>query len=138
MTEEEKAIEKMYEEGLVNVSKIAEPLINKYKELDYQQCQFVIEYLLADRQCNEEYVDKLEADIDSLEKKNKRYEKYLKNKDEEHNKVLEFIETEKEKQQSDIEIKDKVIDLIAEQLTTPVHSKEWVKKYYENEVNTNE
>lgn len=110
MTEEEKAIEKMYEEGLVNVSKIAEPLINKYKELDYQQCQFVIEYLLADRQCNEEYVDKLEADIDSLEKKNKRYEKYLKNKDEEHNKVLEFIETEKEKLQSDIEIKDEVIE----------------------------
>ena len=116
MTEEEKAIEKMYEEGLVNVSKIAEPLINKYKELDYQQCQFVIEYLLADRQFDEEYVDKLEADIDSLEKKNKRYEKYLKNKDEEHNKVLEFIETEKEKLQSDIEIKDKVIKLITEDI----------------------
>lgn len=116
MTEEEKAIEKMYEEGLVNVSKIAEPLINKYKELDYQQCQFVIEYLLADRQCNEEYVDKLEADIDSLEKKNKRYEKYLKNKDEEHEKVLEFIETEKEKLQADIEIKDKVIEEIKSKL----------------------
>lgn len=42
------------------------------------------------------------------------------------------------KLQADIEIKDKVIDLMAEQLTTPVHNKEWVKKYYENEVNTNE
>lgn len=69
MTEEEqKAIEKMYEQGLVNVSKIAEPLINKYKELDCQQCQFVIEYLLADRQYNEEYVDSLEADIEIKDK----------------------------------------------------------------------
>ena len=31
-----------------------------------------------------------------------------------------------------------IVDLMAEHLTTPVHSKEWVKKYYENEVNTNE
>lgn len=27
--------------------------------------------------------------------------------------------------------KDKIIDLISEQLTTPIHSKEWVKEYYE-------
>ena len=26
--------------------------------------------------------------------------------------------------------KDKIIDLMAEQLTTPIHSKEWVKEYY--------
>ena len=58
--------------------------------------------------------EQLQADIDRLEKKNKRYEKYLKNKDKEHEKVLEFIETEKEKLQADIEIKDKVIDLMAE------------------------
>ncbi len=29
-----------------------------------------------------------------------------------------------------IEEKDKQIDLMAEQLTTPIHSKEWVKEYY--------
>lgn len=34
--------------------------------------------------------------------------------------------------------KDKVINKMAEHLTTPTHNKEWVKKYYENEVNTNE
>ncbi len=28
--------------------------------------------------------------------------------------------------------KDKQIDLMAEQLTTPIHDKEWIKKYYEN------
>lgn len=37
-----------------------------------------------------------------------------------------------------IRLKNKQIDLMAEQLTTPTHNKEWVKKYYENEVNTNE
>lgn len=31
----------------------------------------------------------------------------------------------------DNEMKDKIIDLMSEQLTTPVHSKEWVKEYYE-------
>lgn len=29
-----------------------------------------------------------------------------------------------------LEQKDKTIDLMAEQLTTPIHSKEWVKEYY--------
>ena len=28
--------------------------------------------------------------------------------------------------------KDKIIDLMAEQLTTPIHSKERVKEYYKN------
>ena len=27
--------------------------------------------------------------------------------------------------------KDKIIDLMSEQLTTPIHGKEWVKEYYE-------
>mgnify|MGYP005972564425 CR=1 FL=1 len=26
--------------------------------------------------------------------------------------------------------KDEIIDLMSEQLTTPIHSKEWVKEYY--------
>ena len=30
--------------------------------------------------------------------------------------------------------KDKIIDLMAEQLTTPIHSKEWVINYYEREI----
>lgn len=29
-----------------------------------------------------------------------------------------------------MEEKDKQIDLMSEQLTTPIHSKEWVKEYY--------
>lgn len=31
-----------------------------------------------------------------------------------------------------IEEKDKIIDLMSEQLTTPVHDKEYVKQYFEN------
>lgn len=31
-----------------------------------------------------------------------------------------------------IEEKDKIIDLMSEQLTTPMHDKEWVKEYFEN------
>lgn len=29
--------------------------------------------------------------------------------------------------------RDRIIDLMAEQLTTPIHDKEWVIKYYEKE-----
>lgn len=28
------------------------------------------------------------------------------------------------------EQKDKIMDLMSEQLTTPIHSKEWAKEYY--------
>lgn len=31
--------------------------------------------------------------------------------------------------------KDKQIDLMSEQLTTPVHDKEYVKQYFENKAN---
>lgn len=34
--------------------------------------------------------------------------------------------------------KDKIIDLMSEQLTTPIHSKEWVKEYYERKVKEKE
>lgn len=31
-----------------------------------------------------------------------------------------------------LEEKEKQIDLMAKQLTTPIHGKEWIKRYYEN------
>ena len=34
-----------------------------------------------------------------------------------------------------IEEKDKIIDLMSEQLTTSIHDKKWIKKYYENKAN---
>ena len=61
------------------------------------------------------------TDIDKVLKK-------LKNK---HTKesiiLLEYIE----KLQKEVDKKDKVIDLMAEQLTTPVHNKQWVIEYFE-------
>lgn len=32
---------------------------------------------------------------------------------------------------------NKVIDLMSEMLTTPIHSKEWVRQYYENKAKEN-
>lgn len=32
---------------------------------------------------------------------------------------------------------NKIIDLMAEQLTTPIHNKEWIKQYYENKAKEN-
>ena len=34
-----------------------------------------------------------------------------------------------------LEQQDKIIDLMSEQLTTPMHNKEYVKQYFENKVN---
>ena len=34
--------------------------------------------------------------------------------------------------------KDKIIDLMSEQLTTPIHEKEWVKKYFERKAKETE
>ena len=42
--------------------------------------------------------------------------------------------TENKGLKAEIEKKDKMIDLMAEQLTTPIHSKEWVIEYYTKEV----
>ena len=43
--------------------------------------------------------------------------------------IIEIVE-----QDSIIRKKDKIINLMAEQLTTDIHSKEWVIDYYEREV----
>ena len=37
-----------------------------------------------------------------------------------------------------IEKQDKIIDLMAEQLTTPVHSKEWVIEHYNQKIEKGE
>ena len=52
---------------------------------------------------------------------------------EEHQVTLELIYKYQE-QQTELEKKDKIIDLMSEQLTTPIHSKEWVIEYYTKKV----
>lgn len=36
-----------------------------------------------------------------------------------------------------LEEKDKIIDLMSEMLTTPIHNKGWIKQYYENKAKEN-
>ena len=58
--EEKKAIEEQYKKGLVNLSNVIEPLINQFKtdySLDIQQCRLIINYLLMERDFNEDYYD---------------------------------------------------------------------------------
>lgn len=49
---------------------------------------------------------------------------------------VEHLEKSLQTHQAEIEKKDKIIDEMAEQLTTPLHSEEWVKEYYKNKVET--
>lgn len=67
--EEKKAIEEQYKEGLVNLSNVIEPLINQFKtdySLDIQQCRLIINYLLMERDFNEDYYDELDKEIEEL------------------------------------------------------------------------
>lgn len=50
-------------------------------------------------------------------------------------KQIEKYETYIEQLREELGQKDKIIDLMADQLTTPIHDKKWMKKYYENKVN---
>ena len=58
----------------------------------------------------------------------------IENKDKESH----FIQSELDIANAKIIELKRMIDLMAEQLTTPIHSKEWVKEYYENKVETEE
>lgn len=56
--------------------------------------------------------------------------KELKKKDKQIEKYQNMLVTNDMLHIKESQEKDKVIDLMAEQLTTPIHSKEWVKEYY--------
>ncbi len=49
-------------------------------------------------------------------------------------KTNQLLSRQCHKLQEESEKKDKIIDLMAEELTTPIHSKEWVKDYFERKV----
>lgn len=73
--EEKKAIEEQYKKGLVNLSNVIEPLINQFKtdySLDIQQCRLIINYLLMERDFNEDYYDELDKEIEELKEENNR------------------------------------------------------------------
>lgn len=79
--EEKRKIEEMYEKGLVEISSIIEPLIENFKidrcSIDIQQCQLVIDYLIRDRDFDENYIQQLEEELEKEKEKNKELEKKL-------------------------------------------------------------
>lgn len=92
----------------------------------------------------EEIINILTDNIVAL---NVGYEKYeeavqglldLYNKEKERNKNLEQIEKEHKEEngrlREELDKKENTINLMAEQLTTPVHSKKWVIDYFTNKV----
>ena len=56
--------------------------------------------------------------------------KELKKKDKQIEKYQNMLVTNDMLHIKESQEKDEIIDLMAEQLTTPIHSKEWVKEYY--------
>ena len=60
--------------------------------------------------------DELKKELNKKDKQIEKYQNMLVTND-----MLHIKESQE---------KDKVIDLMAEQLTTPIHGKEWVKEYY--------
>jgi hypothetical protein len=61
-------ISKQYEKGFVDLISIVEPLIDKFKadknSIDIQQLQLVTEYLITDRELDENHIDELEMELD--------------------------------------------------------------------------
>lgn len=65
--------------------------------------------------------------VDKLQKESSKKQMIIKGKD----CVIETQAHNEEVLMQYITYKDKQIDLMSEQLTTPIHSKTWVKQYYE-------
>ena len=65
-------------------------------------------------------IEKQQAEI-------RQYEKTL------HDQIIKDYDMES-KLKSELEKKDKIINKMSEQLTSPIHSKEWVIEYYTKEV----
>ena len=82
--EEKRKIEEMYGKGLVEISSIIEPLIENFKidrcSIDIQQCQLVIDYLIRDRDFDENYIQQLEEELEKEKEKNKKAKEFIDDK----------------------------------------------------------
>ena len=62
-------IKRQYQEGRVNITPMLENLVDKFKNdkssLDVQQLQLVTEYLITDREIDENYIEELESALDN-------------------------------------------------------------------------
>ena len=68
----EKEIAKQYEENRVKVLPLLEELVEQFKKdkfsLNIQQLQLITEYLIWDREFDEDYIDELEKEIEHLKR----------------------------------------------------------------------
>lgn len=67
-----KEIAKQYEENRLKVLPLLEELLEQFKKdkssLDIQQLQLITEYLIWDREFDENYIDELEKEIERLKR----------------------------------------------------------------------
>lgn len=67
-----KEIAKQYEENRLKVLPLLEELAEQFKKdkssLDIQQLQLITEYLIWDREFDEDYIDELEKEIEQLKR----------------------------------------------------------------------
>ena len=82
----------------------------------------------------EEYQEAMKLVLSMLEEKDNKISQ-LKNMNEFQSKDIKKIVDYTFELNKEIEQQDKIIDLMSEQLTTPMHNKEYVKQYFENKVN---
>ena len=120
-----------------------EQAIERLKKLDYLLDDVYSTGLVEDEERNK-YQDAIETVLPMLEEKDKQIDKLKKHNDELlrklRNRVKEVKKLEKyslykeefSRLNKQLQNKDKIIDLMSEQLTTPVHDKEYVKQYFEN------
>ena len=79
---------------------------------------------LVDDDCTVCFVEDLETILNLLEKQDNRIKELESDNYECNNIIRDYIE--------DWKLKTKIIDLMAEHLTTPIHSKKDVVEYFEN------
>ena len=64
-------MEKESNNGISKITLIAENLINQFKEnkfsINIEQCRLIIDYLLIDRELDEDYVELLEKELEEKE-----------------------------------------------------------------------
>lgn len=127
MTEAEKqAIER------INNFKSIKVLYGKIYAMHTEQ----LEQLQKDIETAIKLIEKQQAEIEKLRNNNKNILRKLRNRVKEVKNLTKYSLYKKEfaTLNKHIEKRDKIIDLMAEQLKTPVNSKEWVIEYYTKEV----
>ena len=81
-------------------------------------------------ECLEGEAKKLFEAIMKIADERDELKKELKKKDKQIEKYQNMLVTNDLLHIKESQEKDKIIDLMSEQLTTPIHNKEWVKEYY--------